>query len=96
MGGDGLVLLDELRGVGLVAERAAGEPRQLTVMSIVKDREELPVAREVVAQPRAGERVRQGISGKARLALLAIGHDRLAGLLEAPDRVLRRGVLLGD
>ena len=92
---DRRVLLDELRGEGLVAERAAGQPRQLAVMAVVEDREELPVAGEVVGQPGAGQRVGDRVGGEARLALLAVGDDRLAGRLQAPDRVLGGGVLLG-
>ena len=95
LGGDRAVLLDELRRVGLVAERAAGQPRQLAVVAVVEDREELAVAGEVVGQAGAGERVGDRVGGEARLALLAVGDDRLAGLLQAPDRVLGRLVLLG-
>ena len=64
-------------------------------MAVVEDREELPVAGQVVGQTGAGERVRDRVGREARLALLAVGDDRLTDLLEAPDRVLGRGVLLG-
>ena len=79
-----LVLLDELRRERLVAERAAGQPRQLAVMAVVEDREVLAVAGEVVGQPGARERVGDRVGGEARLALLAVGDDRLARRLEAP------------
>ena len=92
---DRLVLLDELRGEGLVAERAAGQPRQLTVVAVVEDGEELPVAGEVVGQAGARERVGDRVGGEARLALLAVGDDRLARRLQALDRVVGGGVLLG-
>ena len=95
MRGDRLVLLDELGGEGLVAERAAGQPRELAVVAVVEDREELPVAGEVVGEPGARQRVGDRVGGEARLALLAVGDDRLAGLLQPPDRVLGGGVLLG-
>ena len=88
------VLLDELRGERLVAERAAGQPRQLAVMAVVEDGEELAVAGEVVGQAGARERVGDRVGGEARLALLAVGDDRLAGRLQALDRVLGGRVLL--
>ena len=91
---DRAVLLDELRRERLVAERAAGQPRQLAVVAVVEDREELAVAGEVVGQAGAGQRVRDRVGREARLALLAVGDDRLADLLQPPDRVLGRGVLL--
>jgi hypothetical protein len=64
------------------------------VVPVVEDREVLAVAREVVGQPGAREGVRDRVRREARLALLAVGDDRLADLLEAPDRVLGGGVLL--
>ena len=82
--GDLHVLLDELRGVGLVAERPAGQPRELAVVAVVEDREELPVAGEIVGQAGAGQRVGDRVGGEARLALLAVGDDRLTGRLQAP------------
>src|SRR6476646_5890261 len=86
--GDLPVLLDELRREGLVAEGAAGQAGQLAVVAVVEDREELAVAREVVGEAGAGQRVRDRVRGEARLALLAVGDDRLAGRLEALDGVL--------
>ena len=85
----------ELRRVRLVAERAAGQPRELAMVAVVEDREELPVAGEVVREAGARERVGDRVGREARLALLAVGDDRLTGLLEALDRVLGRRVLLG-
>ena len=90
-----LVLLDELGGEGLVAERAAGQARELAVVAVVEDGEELAVAGEVVGEAGARERVGDRVGGEARLALLAVGDVGLAGLLEPPDRVLGRLVLLG-
>ena len=95
LGGDRLVLLDELRGERLVAERAAGEARELAVVAVVEDREELAVAGEVVGEAGAGQRVGDRVGREARLALLAVGDVGLAGLLEALDRVLGGRVLLG-
>ena len=92
---DRAVLLDELRRERLVAERAAGEPRQLAMVAVVEDREELPVAGQVVREARAGQRVRDRVRREARLPLLPVGDDRLPDLLEPPDRVRRRLVLLG-
>ena len=92
--GDRLVLLDELGRERLVAERAAGQPRQLAVVTVVEDREELAVAGEMVGQAGARERVGDRVGGEARLPLLTIGDVRLPGLLQPPDRVLRRLVLL--
>jgi len=54
------------------------------VVAVVEDREELPVARQVVGQTRARERVRDRVRGEAGLPLLAVGDDRLAGLLQTP------------
>src|SRR6202042_3200354 len=67
---------------------------QLTVVAVVEDREELAVAGETVGESSTRERVGQVVRREARLALLAIGHDRLAGRLEPLDRVLGRLVLL--
>ena len=78
-----LVLLDELRREGLVAERPAGQARELAVVAVVEDREELAVAGEVVGEAGAGERVGDRVGGEARLALLAVGDDRLARLPRA-------------
>jgi hypothetical protein len=64
-------------------------------MAVVEDGEELAVAGQVVGQAGARQRVGDRIGGEARLALLAVGDDRLAGLLEALDRVLGGRVLLG-
>ena len=91
---DRLVLADELRRVGLVAKRATRDARQLAVVAVVEDGEELPVTREVVGQAGARQRVGDRVGGKARLPLLAIGHDRLARVLQAMDRVLGCLVLL--
>ena len=63
-------------------------------MAVVEDGEELAVAGEVVGQAGAREGVGDRVGGEARLALLAVGDDRLAGRLEALDRVLRGRVLL--
>ena len=95
LAGDRLVLLDELGGERLVAERAAGQARELAVVTVVEDGEELSVAGEVVGEAGAGQRVGDRVGGEARLALLPVGDTGLAGLLEAPDRVLGRLVLLG-
>jgi hypothetical protein len=65
------------------------------VVAVVEDREELAVAGEVVRQAGAREGVGERVRREARLALLAVRDDRLAGGLEPLDRVLRRGVLLG-
>ena len=72
------VLLDELGRVGLVAERSPGQPRQLAMMAVIEDREELPVPGQVLGQAGAGERVRDRVRREARLPLLAVGDDRLA------------------
>jgi hypothetical protein len=53
------------------------------VVAVVEDREELAVAGEVVGEAGARERVGDRVGGEARLALLAVGDDRLAGLLQA-------------
>ncbi|HEX4625858.1 MAG TPA: hypothetical protein VH231_15525 [Solirubrobacteraceae bacterium] len=95
MRGDRPVLLDEFRGVGLVAERAAGDPRQLAVVAVVEDGEELAVAGQVVGQAGAGQRVGDRIGGKARLALFPVGHHRLTRGLQPLDRIFGRLVLLG-
>jgi hypothetical protein len=63
-------------------------------MAVVEDREEPAVPREVVGEAGARERVRDRVRREARLALLAVGDDRLPGRLQALDRVLRRSVLL--
>jgi hypothetical protein len=62
-------------------------------MTVVEDREVLPVAREVGSKAGPGQRGGQRVGGEARLALLAIVDDRLAGLLEPLDRVAR-GLIL--
>ena len=64
-------------------------------MAVIEDREELPVAGEVVRQAGTGQRVGDRVRREARLALLAVGDDRLARGLEPADRVLGRGILLG-
>ena len=68
----------------------AGQARQLAMVPVVEDREELAVAGEVVREAGARERVGDRVGREARLALLAVGDDRLAGRLEALDRVLAR------
>ena len=92
---DRAVLGHELRRERLVAERPAGQPRELAVVAVVEDREELAVPREVVGQARARQRVGDRVRREARLALLPVGHDRLAGRLQPLDRVRRGRVLLG-
>ena len=64
------------------------------MVSVVEDREELAIAGEVVGQTRAGQRVGDRVGREARLALLAVGDDRLADALKALDRVGGRLVLL--
>jgi hypothetical protein len=91
--GDRFVLLDELRRGRLVVERSLGDAGELAVVAVVEDREELPIAGQAVSQPRPGQRVGEVVGGEARLALLAVGDDRLAGRLESLDRVLR-GLIL--
>ena len=90
VGGDRAVLLHELGRERLVAERPARQARELAVVAVVEDREVLAVAGEVVGQPGARERVGDRVGREARLALLAVGDDRLADLLEPADRVLGR------
>src|ERR1700733_14728434 len=68
-------------------------------MPVVEDRKELPVARQIGSEARAGERVRQRVCGEARLALLTVGNNRFANPPQSPDRVggsvvLRRDELL--
>ena len=65
------------------------------MMAVIEDREELPVPGQVLGQAGAGERVRDRVRREARLPLLAVGHDRLARRLQAPDRILGCGILLG-
>jgi hypothetical protein len=77
-------------------ERAARQPGQLAVVPVVEDREELAVAGEVVGEADARERVGDRVRREARLALLAVGDDRLARRLQAVDGVLRRRVLRRD
>ena len=64
-------------------------------MTVVEDREELAVAGEAVGQAGPGQGVGEVVGGKARLPLLAVGDDRLAGRLQALDRVLGGFVLRG-
>jgi hypothetical protein len=56
--------------------------------AVVEDGEELAVAGEVLGEAGPRERVGDRVCREARLALLAVGDDRLAGRLEALDRVL--------
>ncbi len=86
--------LQRVGGIGLVAERAAGQLGQLAVVAVGEDGEELPPAGQVVGQARAGQGVRQRIGGEARPTLLAVGDDRRAGGLQVLDGVLDGRVLL--
>ena len=63
--------------VGLVAERAFGQARQLPGVPIGEGDHD-PVRRE-------GVQAGQWIGGEARLALFAVGEDRGARLFEPPD-----------
>jgi len=88
-------LLERLRRKRLVAERAAGQARQLPVVTVGEDREVLSPAGEVVSQAGAGQRVGNGIRGEARPTLLPVGDDRRAGRLASGDGVQNGLVLLG-
>src|SRR3954449_13140121 len=70
---------------------ARPEPASVAVIGRV----ERAGPREVAGQAGAGKRFGDRVGGEARLALLAVGDDRLAGGLQAPDRVLGGGGLLG-
>ena len=48
----------------LYRKGAARQLRQLAVMAVCEDCEELSARRQMVRQPRAGERVREGVGGK--------------------------------
>ena len=86
--------LQRVGGIRLVAERAAGQLRQLAVVAVGEDGEELATTGEVVGQARAGQGVRQRIGGEARPTLLAVGDDRRARGLQVLDGVLDGRVLL--
>jgi len=45
------------------------------MMPVGEDREVLPIAREIGTRPCSCQRVREGIGGKARTALLFVGGD---------------------
>ena len=78
-----------------VPERTAGQPRQLTVVTVGEDREVLAAAAEVVGEAGACQRVGQGVRREARPPLLTVRDDRRPRRLELLDRVSHGDVLLG-
>jgi len=64
------------------------------MMPVGEDREVLTIAREIESRPCSCQRVREGIGGKARNALLSVGGDGRSGRFHSADGILAGDILL--
>ena len=87
--------LERIGGEALVAEGAAGQPRQLAMVAVGEDGEILAAPRQMVGEAGSRKRVGDRIGREARPALLAVGDDGRAGRLHARDRIPHGLFLLG-